>query len=63
MDVNNEYFKRHKENKTIMKAFVRSGDKSTMLGGKITAYDEASFVLDDCLIQINKLISITPNKD
>lgn len=59
MSVNIEYLKKHQSERNDMKVFLFSGNNTTMLTGKITSYDETSFVLDECLIQLDKVISIT----
>ena len=52
-----EYLKKHKTEKNIMKCFLVNG---TMLSGKIIDYDEKTIILDKCLISDEKIISITP---
>lgn len=55
MDCVKEYLEKHKNNKTEMKVFL---DNGVMLSGKVTAFDDVSLVLDDCLIWYRKIISI-----
>jgi sRNA-binding regulator protein Hfq len=51
-----EYCKKHKEDKTILKVFLKSSN--TMLHGKITDFDEDCIVLDSCLINRDSISSI-----
>ncbi len=44
---------------TIVKTFL---DNGIMLNGRITEGDSEFIVLDECLINVKKLISVTPDK-
>jgi sRNA-binding regulator protein Hfq len=44
-----------KKNETKVKLFL---DNSTMLQGKITAFDEDSIVIDSCLVNREHVVSI-----
>jgi sRNA-binding regulator protein Hfq len=60
MSTNINYLQQYKNSRTEMKVFLYSGAATTMLTGRISEFDDTSFVLDKCLIQIDKVISITP---
>lgn len=57
MNVLKEYLEDKIKNKISCKVFLDSG---TMLQGKINSYDEKYFVIEKCLVNINKMISINP---
>ena len=52
-----DYLQKHKEKGTALKVFL---DNKTMLSGKITSFSENFIVLDHCLINVSKIISISP---
>jgi sRNA-binding regulator protein Hfq len=53
----NEYLQDHRTKKTVLKVFLTGG---TMLVGKINDFDDLSIVLDKCLIDRDKIISMVP---
>lgn len=57
MSVSLDYLNKLKSDGTRCKVFLTNG---TMLEGKITQADDKAFVLDQCLIQLDKVISVTP---
>jgi len=53
----NEYLDKHKKQGTELKVFLYGG---AMLSGRVTDFDEECIVLNKCLIERDKIISITP---
>lgn len=51
-----EYCKKCKEDKTILKVFLKYNN--TMLSGKITDFDEDCIILNSCLINRDAISSI-----
>jgi len=62
MSVKLDYLKKVKDSHSSVKVFLESGagQPKTMLTGKIVAYDDSHIVLDECLIQQGRIISIAP---
>ncbi len=57
------YLSMMKEQKTIVKVFIEGASPTqskTMLSGKITSFDDEAIVLDQCLILLERVISIAP---
>jgi len=54
-----EYLADHKAKKTIMKVFLNNA-AGAMLSGKITDFDSETIILDKCLIERDKIISMVP---
>lgn len=52
-----DFLKKHMAAGTHLKTFLITG---AMLEGKVVAADETSFVLNECLIFIDKVASISP---
>lgn len=59
MSISLEFFKKHQTAGTHLHVFLTSG---AMLEGKIIAADEGSIVLNECLINTDKIISVAPPK-
>ena len=57
MSVREKFLKEMRDAKKVMKVFL---DNGTMLQGIIVDDDEISFVIDKCLVNWNKVISVTP---
>lgn len=53
----NEFLEKHKTKKTEMKVFLVGG---TMLTGKVTDFDDKAITLNECLIFLDRINSITP---
>lgn len=53
-----------KKTKTVMKVFLESGggQQKTMLKGIITDFDDDALVLDECLVPMERVISIAPDE-
>ena len=52
-----------KDTRTPVKVFIEGSSPTqakTMLSGKITSYDDDAIVLDECLIFLERVISIAP---
>jgi len=57
------YLEDMKSNKTTVKVFIEGSSPTqakTMLSGKITEADNEAIVLDECLIFLERIISIAP---
>jgi len=57
------YLEDMKSNKTTVKVFIEGSSPTqakTMLSGKITDADNEAIVLDECLIFLDRIISIAP---
>lgn len=56
------YLEKKKNDGKIMKVYLESGNgqPKTMLQGYIKDFDEECIVLDECLIDWKRVISITP---
>ena len=57
MSVRSSYLEKMKAEKTKLKVFLSN---ATMLRGIITNFDEDVLVLDECLVDRDKIVSITP---
>jgi len=59
----NEFLSDAMEEGIQLKVFIEGASPShskTMLSGKISAFDNEAIVLDECLIFLERVISITP---
>ena len=57
------YLSDMKDKRTTVKVFIEGSSPTqakTMLSGKITSYDDDAIVLDECLIFLERVISIAP---
>jgi ribosome maturation factor RimP len=57
------YLSDMKSHKVNVKVFIEGSSPTqakTMLSGKITNFDEETIVLDECLIFLDRVISIAP---
>ena len=57
------YLGNMKKNKTMVKVFIEGSSPTqakTMLSGRIAGYDNETIVLDECLIFLERVISIAP---
>ena len=61
MSVREKFLKEMRDAKKIMKVFL-SDTKGTMLKGVIVDDDDVSFVIDKCLVNWDKVISVTPDR-
>lgn len=62
MSVLLKYLEKVKVEKTVVKVFLESSGQhaKTMLKGKVRDYDDESIVLDECLVFLDRVISIAP---
>jgi sRNA-binding regulator protein Hfq len=59
MSVREKFLKEMRDTKKVMKVFL-DDSKGTMLQGVIVEEDDVSFVIDKCLVNWDKVISVTP---